>query len=64
MSVRVVVAFALTVMVGGLPDEITALQTKSADAACDVEPLITNAERQGIASGVFSTGELYARVPS
>jgi ABC-type nitrate/sulfonate/bicarbonate transport system substrate-binding protein len=44
---------------GGLPDEITALQNKSVDAAWEVEPLITNAERQGIARAVFGTGELY-----
>ena len=52
-------ADAKVVNVGGLPDEITALKNKSVDAAWEVEPLITGAERQGIAKAVFGTGELY-----
>jgi NitT/TauT family transport system substrate-binding protein len=52
-------ADAKVINVGGLPDEITAMQNKSVDAAWEVEPLITGAERQGIAKAVFGTGELY-----
>jgi NitT/TauT family transport system substrate-binding protein len=52
-------ADAKVMNVGGLPDEITAMQNKSVDAAWEVEPLITGAERQGIAKAVFGTGELY-----
>jgi NitT/TauT family transport system substrate-binding protein len=52
-------ADANVVNVGGLPDEITALKNKNVDAAWEVEPLITGAERQGIARSVFGTGELY-----
>jgi NitT/TauT family transport system substrate-binding protein len=51
-------ADAKVVNVGGLPDEITAMQNKSVDAAWEVEPLITGAERQGLARAVFGTGEL------
>jgi len=52
-------ADANVVNVGGLPDELTALKNKSVDAAWEVEPLITGAERAGTAKAVLGTGELY-----
>jgi NitT/TauT family transport system substrate-binding protein len=46
-------------MSGGLPDILAALRSGNIDAGWLVEPLITNAERQGFAKALYGTGELY-----
>jgi NitT/TauT family transport system substrate-binding protein len=48
-----------TVRLQGLPDIFAALKTGNIDAGWLVEPLITNAERQGVAKILAGTGQLY-----
>jgi NitT/TauT family transport system substrate-binding protein len=48
-----------TVRLQGLPDIFAALKTGNIDAGWLVEPLITNAERQGVARVMAGTGQLY-----
>jgi NitT/TauT family transport system substrate-binding protein len=47
------------VNIGALPDILAALQNRSVDAGWEVEPLITQAERSGVAKPVLGTGQLY-----
>ncbi|MBV9329496.1 MAG: ABC transporter substrate-binding protein [Chloroflexi bacterium] len=47
------------VNIGALPDILAALQNKSVDAGWEVEPLITQAERSGVARAELATGQLY-----
>ena len=47
------------VTITALPDVLAALQNKSVDAGWEVEPLITQAERSGVARAVLTTGQLY-----
>jgi NitT/TauT family transport system substrate-binding protein len=47
------------VTITALPDVLAALQNKSVDAGWEVEPLITQAERSGVARAELTTGQLY-----
>jgi len=43
----------------GLPDILPALKNKAIDAAWEIEPLLTAAEKQGLAKPVATTGQLF-----
>jgi NitT/TauT family transport system substrate-binding protein len=47
------------VNITALPDVLAALQNKSIDAGWEVEPLVTQAERSGVARTALTTGQLY-----
>jgi NitT/TauT family transport system substrate-binding protein len=47
------------VTITALPEVLAALQNKSIDAGWEVEPLITQAERSGVATAALTTGQLY-----